>query len=190
MERRFIKVNRDLTGQKKYLLTAVSKLEKNKRWYWKCKCDCGNYTEIREDFFLSGKTKSCGCFGSRNSIYKINQKPPQESAKNQYFRSYKNHSKKREIPFDLSKEDFLNVVVNNCFYCNEPPKESCYNKRSHGNFLCNGLDRIDSKIGYNISNVVACCKKCNYAKNEFSQDDFFNHIKKLFLNLKTKGLIS
>lgn len=189
MERKYIKTNKDLSGQKNNLLTALFKFEKNKRWYWKCKCDCGNFTELREDFFVSGKTKSCGCFGSRNSVYKINQKPPTESAKNSYYSWYKQQSTRRKINFSLTKEEFLNVVAQNCFYCNEPPKESCYNKTSHGIYKCNGIDRIDSKIEYKINNVVACCKKCNYAKNEFTQTDFFEHTKKLYLNLKLKGLI-
>jgi hypothetical protein len=28
---------------------------------WKCKCECGNYKDIRRDVLLNGNTKSCGC---------------------------------------------------------------------------------------------------------------------------------
>jgi hypothetical protein len=189
MERKYIRVNRELTGVKNNLLTAINKLEKNKRWYWRCKCECGNFTEIREDFFISGKTKSCGCFGSRNSVYKINQKPPTESAKNSYYGWYKQQSNKRKIEFLLSKDEFLNIVSQNCFYCNEEPKESGYNKKSHGIYKCNGIDRVDSNLGYELNNVVPCCKKCNYAKNEFSELEFFKHIEQLYNNLKKKGFI-
>ena len=34
---------------------------KYKKRYWKCKCDCGNYTIVCASQLLSGKTKSCGC---------------------------------------------------------------------------------------------------------------------------------
>ena len=28
---------------------------------WKCKCDCGNYTIVRQGHLRSGHTTSCGC---------------------------------------------------------------------------------------------------------------------------------
>ena len=37
---------KDLTGQKFGLLTALEKTDKkNKTYFWKCKCDCGNICE-------------------------------------------------------------------------------------------------------------------------------------------------
>lgn len=178
--RKFIKVNRDLTNQKNNLLTAISKLEKNNRWYWECLCDCGNTTTIREDFFISGKTKSCGCIGSRNSIYKLNQKSPGESAHNSHYRSYKNTAKRRNIEFLLNNNEFLTLTSNNCFYCDSNPTELCYNKHSHGIALANGIDRIDSAKSYSIDNCVTCCKNCNFAKASLSQENFFNLIKTIY----------
>src|SRR5260221_12075048 len=110
MSRKFIKVNRDLRGQKNYLLTAVEKIDKNGRWYWNCSCECGGNTCIREDFFISGKTKSCGCFGSRHSLYKINQKPSGESSHNSHYGAYKRHAARRKISFNLSKEQFFVIT--------------------------------------------------------------------------------
>ena len=28
---------------------------------WKCKCDCGNFTEVRGDSLRNGSISSCGC---------------------------------------------------------------------------------------------------------------------------------
>lgn len=52
----------DLVGQKFGKLTVI-KLdhEENRRRYWKCQCECGNTTVVREGNLKSGTTKSCGC---------------------------------------------------------------------------------------------------------------------------------
>lgn len=52
----------DLTGQTFGRLTVLEKLDKRGReWYWKCKCECGNFCEIRGVSLREGYTKSCGC---------------------------------------------------------------------------------------------------------------------------------
>ena len=32
-----------------------------RRYYWKCKCDCGQETIVQGTCLRSGNTKSCGC---------------------------------------------------------------------------------------------------------------------------------
>lgn len=32
--------------------------------------------------------------------------------------------------------------------------------------LYQGIDRVNSKIGYTLGNVVPCCKKCNTVKSD------------------------
>ena len=34
---------------------------KGTHYYWKCRCDCGNYKIVRIDNLTSGTVKSCGC---------------------------------------------------------------------------------------------------------------------------------
>lgn len=36
----------------------------------------------------------------------------------------------------------------------------------------NGIDRVDSSIGYTIQNSVPCCKICNYAKHNLTLEEF------------------
>ena len=36
----------------------------------------------------------------------------------------------------------------------------------------NGIDRLDSSLGYTKDNIVTCCKICNYAKNKMKFEDF------------------
>lgn len=39
-----------------------------------------------------------------------------------------------------------------------------------------GIDRIDSKKGYVMSNCVSCCTTCNSMKLDLTFKDFFEHI--------------
>ncbi|MDA3855349.1 MAG: hypothetical protein PF569_03760 [Candidatus Woesearchaeota archaeon] len=45
---------------------------------------------------------------------------------------------------------------------------------------CNGVDRVDSKVGYTKENSVACCKYCNFAKHTMSEDDFYKWIRRVY----------
>lgn len=57
---------KDLTGMKfgKLKVIGISRKVqsgKRERYYWNCKCDCGNTKEVRTDCLTLGGTQSCGC---------------------------------------------------------------------------------------------------------------------------------
>lgn len=76
---------------------------------------------------------------------------------------------RRNIIFSINKETFVRITKENCFYC-----EAVCTKQKP-----NGLDRIDSKLGYVESNVVSSCKYCNFSKNDQSTEEFLTRIKKI-----------
>ena len=53
----------DLTGNKYGKLTVISRQPNAPHGVtvWKCKCDCGNTTNVRGNNLKSGAVKSCGC---------------------------------------------------------------------------------------------------------------------------------
>ena len=53
----------DLSGQKFGHLTALERVKTSAKWVavWKCRCDCGNITNVRCGNLRSGAVKSCGC---------------------------------------------------------------------------------------------------------------------------------
>jgi len=60
---------KDLTGQKFGCLTVVERAEtKNKRAFWKCRCDCGNEPIVQAGHLVSGHTQSCGCLKNKKSM--------------------------------------------------------------------------------------------------------------------------
>lgn len=55
----------DLTGQRFERLTVIERAENAGRTTrWKCVCDCGNVTIVRQPDLKSGRTLSCGCLFS------------------------------------------------------------------------------------------------------------------------------
>lgn len=67
---------KDLTGQKFGRLTVIDiskKVQsgKRERYYWKCKCECGKYHEVRTDGLTSGNVQSCGCLHRGQAIKNV-----------------------------------------------------------------------------------------------------------------------
>ena len=60
----------DLTGLVFERLTVVEKVyqDKNYRWYWLCKCVCGNECVVIGSSLLDGNTKSCGCLRTEKLV--------------------------------------------------------------------------------------------------------------------------
>ncbi len=55
---------KDLVKQKFGKLTVIKDTEKRDKKglvIWLCKCDCGNFCEVRSDNLKTGNSKSCGC---------------------------------------------------------------------------------------------------------------------------------
>ena len=68
----------DRTGQVYNKLTVLEideeKTQKHKNGiYWKCRCDCGNYTSVLGTFLEQNKVKSCGCIKTSLGEEKIEQ---------------------------------------------------------------------------------------------------------------------
>lgn len=96
---------------------------------------------------------------------------------------------------DLSFEGFLKLSQINCWYCGAEPSNttnwylSCLKSKpntsqyliDNGNFIYNGLDRLNNNKPHNTNNVVPCCFNCNRAKNDMNLLQFRNHISKMLL---------
>lgn len=160
---------------------------KGVKQYWKCKCDCGTEKIIGYNSLHNGDTKSCGCLHKENIEYfKTNEciqkrsLPKNQAVINELYSRYKISAVKRKVEFDISKEDFTILLFQNCYYCGcKPNKEAMKNKKFNGNPLINGVDRRNNTIGYNKENCVSCCKICNYAKRDLSEQEFEDWINML-----------
>lgn len=186
---------KDLIGQKFGRLTVIAFEGIHTFWkdrresFWKVRCDCGTEKVLRVSNLRT--TKSCGCLLTefrKNNLPKItkqrNQKPTGEAAKHSCYKDYVNRSKKKNISFELTKEQFLALTQYPCYYCGREPRTvrgNCGRRKVNGEFIYNGLDRIDSDIGYKKDNIVTCCEICNKAKRDMSQQDFLEWINDIIL---------
>ncbi len=163
----------NIRGLKYNKLTAIEFDKRVKKvTFWKFLCDCGKIKSIVSSKVISGDIKSCSCSKKRKP-----RLSKEKSTFNSLYSAYKRKAKKREIFFDLSMDDFLKLVKSNCDYCNEIPLQK------HSKFfLYNGIDRVNNKKGYITSNCVACCKRCNRAKDIMDTKEFFHWVRKVYEN--------
>lgn len=160
-----------------YKVISFSK-QVGKRLFYVVKCKkCNNVLEMRKDSITDGAKVSCvKCKG--NGI-----KPSMKAPINAYMYYYMQGAKSRGFLWNLTLDQFKDIISKNCFYCNSKPMPmqslARYNKTTEKLFV-NGVDRIDSNKGYELNNCVSCCSMCNKMKQDFSQSDFFNKITKIY----------
>lgn len=161
-----------------------SSLSGSKKVFWHCTCDCGASVEISSASLLSKKrpTQSCGCKQIEavvNQGHK-NYKGQGVSIVNSAYAKYKWRAASKQISFTLTKSAFKEFILNDCFYCGKPPQSIHRSELNIDNTLINGIDRVDSSIGYDIGNCVSCCGACNLAKSDTSIGEFLNMIKLIY----------
>jgi 5-methylcytosine-specific restriction endonuclease McrA len=174
----------NLIGKKFGMLTVIDGYhdEEKHQIIWLCKCDCGNNKTVkaRGIDLKNGHVKSCTCLKARRLR-------EGESAFNRLYDTYKRRAIQKGISFNLSKERFKEITSKNCFYCGVEPKQKAHaTKRIFGDYVYNGVDKIDPHKGYDDSNVVPCCGQCNVAKNNYSYEEFFDWVNRIHQNFSLK----
>jgi len=93
------------------------------------------------------------------------------------YRQYQYKAKARNLTFRLSLDEFTKLIEQSCHYC--------------GEYEVMGVDRVDNRIGYLLSNSVPCCMECNFMKRTMEKHRFVNravkiarHQEKLIARLK------
>lgn len=139
---------------------------------WLCECSCGRRRVVVGSDLRSGGSKSCG----RGRCHR-DGRPAGESSKKQWLRLYKENAEKRGFKFTLSDEDAYRISQQPCTYCGELPVYPYGGYGYNGRYYANGLDRFDSREGYEAWNVVSCCPRCNMMKGSLTLDEFLGSIR-------------
>lgn len=180
----------DLTGKKFHKLLVIRLSDtRNKQGkpQWVCKCDCGSEKKVvvTTNNLTAGNVKSCGCL--RKNQVKKHYLEEGVAAFNALFTQYKRRAKKNKLSFTLTKGEFLNITQQPCFYCGVLPKQRNKCPGYNGDFIYNGIDRVDNKLGYTKENSVPCCGTCNMMKNTLPYNKFIEHIKKILNNISIRN---
>lgn len=99
---------------------------------------------------------------------------------NRRYSKYLNGARKRRLQFDISKSEFDFITKQPCVYCGE----YAFIYQSKG---INGIDRVDSKIGYVKGNIVPCCVICNRMKLDYDKEEWINHMKLILNHLEANN---
>ena len=91
------------------------------------------------------------------------------------YPQYKRGAKKRKYDFEMTKEQYLDLIDSPCIYCRRAITDT--NK--------SGIDRRDSAKGYIEGNMDACCGECNYMKGSSTLDDFQEMVMRVASNAYT-----
>lgn len=184
-------------GDKFNKLTAVS----YNNGKWTCKCDCGKITKgILTHRLVANKVLSCGCarkLSSKENIKKtfdINRKyTPRIASARRRWRGYYDG-----MEFTINFEDWLELTQKNCHYCGSEPKnvsnaflgkkDAAADSIKNGDYIHNGIDRVDVSGKHSTDNVVPCCIICNRVKTNRSVNDFLDHIKRLKTKFEFKKI--
>jgi hypothetical protein len=118
----------------------------NREAKWRCRCACGKEVTVRGADLTSRHTTSCGCRRSEDHNQFLLPLGARVS-------NLKSHARERSIYCELADGtvDAL-TVAQPCHYCGEVKGAQ------------NGIDRMNSALGYQYGNVVSCCIRCNTRK--------------------------
>lgn len=172
----------DLTNKRFGRLIALTEKEERSGGHilWHCLCDCGKTVDVVGTNLIHGHTKSCGCLSVENAR-NLFKGPEKVASMASLYRTYRISARKRNLVFSIDKDNFYSLVIKPCHYCGAQPTQ-VVNYKNNGDFLYNGLDRLNSSRGYTLDNVVTCCKTCNYAKRSMTVDEFSSWINRVYDN--------
>lgn len=100
---------------------------------------------------------------------------------NLIYMDYIQQAKRRGYEFSLTLLEAYELFISPCHFCGSLPS----NIKTHGknktiSYKYQGIDRKNPNLGYINSNVLPCCKHCNYAKREMSYDEFIKWVNNVY----------
>jgi hypothetical protein len=166
----------------KLKIISFSHRDSSRRMMFNCECECGGTKVSSIRNLQRGSANSCGCMTSEN-LSKSTRGVFGESTRNHIISTYKYNAKIKNLDFTLSDRKIIELFKGDCFYCGEPPSKKVDKKYFYGFYIYNGIDRMDSSIGYIENNCVSCCESCNYLKNNIPFEEFIEKVSKIYKNM-------
>lgn len=169
-------------GEKKNSLTFISTfIGVNKHTYFKCRCDCGQITNLQRNKF--GLQKTCN-----NRINHKGEASGVFRGYRQISRSYWNGAKHgadiRNLKFEITIEQAWELYERQegrCALSGVPINLS----RNHGKKITASLDRIDSSRGYVLDNIQWLHKDVNRLKMDMPDETLIEWCSKIAANQNT-----
>ena len=172
----------DLTGQKFGKLTVKEKsprmINDNGCARWICKCECGNEVVVIGRLLRKGLTKSCGCLRKeKTGSYKY------EGISHFYWRKVLRGAEIRSLTVEITPQQAWEKFIAQNKKCALSGVDLVLlGRHSDSKTQTASLDRIDSSKGYTLNNIQWLHKDINIMKSNFSDSDFVEWCKKVYVN--------
>lgn len=141
-----------------------------------CVCECGGHVKTTLASLRKSVNPDCGCRVGTPDLIRftlgMDGTRSYYTLLNNLRLDYIASARHRKFEFTLDPPEFYKLVLSDCLYCGRPPQRLYKKRRTIGEVMVNGLDRVDSGIGYVDGNVVPACKECNYMKLNTSLNHF------------------
>lgn len=127
---------------------------------WIVRCDCGHDFLCLTQGLTRDSNKNCRKCGFKGVRPHRRKRP--------YEVTYNSLVQRARHPVLITYEQYLSFTKQTeCHYCGEPITWCEYrNPKKHAGCGSN-LDRKDASKPYEMGNIVVCCRRCNYGKNNF-----------------------
>jgi len=151
---------------------------------WKCECACGKMVVAQTFDLIAGKMKSCKCRGvsveSKCMVRAMSVLPTSAAH--------------RGLGFSLTEHEVKKLIFGDCYYCGATPEEGQAFKRKKYKtkkmYPMNGIDRLNSDVGYVSGNCVSACSVCNIAKSTLTVDEFLGWTRRVVHHQIQKGQLA
>jgi len=183
-----------MIGSKWGRLTVVRYLGRKKHGIegtvgmYECLCECGSTVRRNHACLTQKQTVSCGCWKSEKIALRTRKL---DTAFRDLWCHYKKGARERNLEWALTEEQFRELTKSPCYYTGREPSQVAHsastNKRVKlgleplpgGYYVYNGIDCLDSTVGYTLENCVAACGDANKAKLEMTHDEFITLCKEI-----------
>lgn len=117
-----------------------------------------------------------------------------------HLKDYRHSAKKRGLEFSLTIGQFKKLTSQHCYYCGKEPERRVMKtswRDAKGELkkttklsieALNGIDRVDPALGYEMSNCVPCCTRCNVIKYKMLGSEMVEHLCQMLMHLSKRGL--
>jgi hypothetical protein len=173
---------KNLVGTRSGALT-VTAFSHSENWkaYWRVLCDCGAERILPTTSLTGAKAQiSCGPSCKKRLL------DDETRVKRKKLLSYKNGARTRNLEWEIADDEAWGLMQSNCYWCGDPPLVTTFwsgdRKTRTATWPVNGIDRLESGIGYVEGNCVACCSKCNRAKADLTKKQFLAHVQTVLIH--------
>ena len=152
-------------------INGIDRINSNQGYFIEnCVSCCGQCNFMKNDKDHDIFIKLCEHICTYNKLFKGKLYPTiLKNTKFAHYNQYIKSANNRNIKFELSKEEFIELISKKCNYCGTEDYCERYHVTGAG-----GIDRINSNLGYILDNCTSCCGSCNIMKLNYTKKEFLN----------------